>query len=248
MKINIIVAKKYRDRQYQTFLYYLNQISKDHDVSVYISSCGDDIAYCNAYLVEFENMRTDHEYVNIPVFNKSILLNHGLKRMRKNYDIVSIFDVDMIYHYDFFDIIEHCFSIGIDYTVTYGKQLSPAMSEKVYLFPEINEIFKYVGKEYLGCSQITMNKKVIFILENLFGKVFDERYEGWGGEDSDISFKSKMLTKLNIIQKKELYNCWVHLWHESNKPVDHINSNNYKIFHDSKIKIENKIKEYEKVS
>lgn len=242
MKINIIVAKSGREKQFPVFLRYLNTISKEHDVKVYIS-------YCDSYPIHsraYQNIEIVCDHIDLEVFNKSKLLNNSLNIMRKDYDYVCVFDIDMIYNKEFFNNLGSCFDAEIDYVVSYGKKLCKMKSDSVYSsFFTIDEISNLQGDEFKGCSQISINKKVIDIFTELFGKVFNESYESWGGEDSDLSFKSRVLDKMGIIKKRVLYNCWTHLWHQSNKPINYVpNGKNYKLFHSSVTEIENRIKQY----
>ena len=212
-KINVIMAKKGRDEHYKTSLYYLRLILYGHNVKLYKTDCTEKI------------------------FNKSKALNKSLSEMREDYDFVCVFDVDMIYRYQFFNDIEGLINRGYDYIVSYGMKLSKEDTEDI--FKRRHRYFAYNGEKFQGCSQITLTKKALGVFKTYFGdKLYDEEYKGWGGEDSDLSFKSKILSENNLIKKTSLAAVWFHLWHPESRPKDYREKDKNSIrFQSSKEKI-----------
>ncbi len=159
-------------------------------------------------------------------FNKSKLLNHSLKIMRGDYDAVCVFDIDMIYCSDFFHRVETAMYRGCDYVVCYGQKLS---EKRTWIIgedlPSNEEIFRWEGEAFKGCSQIVFNQKILKLFRKCFGCFYDERYEGWGGEDSDLSYKSRLLSEVRgVIKKRQLDKAWCHMFHPSARPEDYRNT------------------------
>jgi len=245
MDINVIVAKSDREESYDIFLHYLNKISEKHDVTLYVSSSKDTLEYKPEYFQFLENIFVDHQQVPLPThnFNKSILLNHGLNRMRSHFDIVCIMDIDMIYNEGFFDQVESSLRHGYNYIVSTGQNLDE--DETFQVFEKIpEEINQSIGTKFTGCSQICMTEDVLDVLEDTFGFLYDERYEGWGGEDSDLSYKSTILHRHMLLSKTEVRDVWNHLHHISRRPKDVENTTNYKRYLMNKLIIEKAVDVY----
>ncbi|MBT6051233.1 MAG: hypothetical protein HOG49_30915 [Candidatus Scalindua sp.] len=224
IKINVIAVNQNRDDHEKTFIRYIEILiehyKEDHDIK-YLLVGG-----------------TDEE------FNKAKLLNIAIADMRQDFDVLCVFDIDMIYSYQFFSTIEIAFHAGYDYIVSYGQKLPKEQSE--YIVENMQKCFRGEGASFKGCSQITITKQTLEIFKDCFGeKFYDESYTGWGGEDSDISFKSKLLEKEILIKRKELYDMWFHLWHESRKPENYKDKDENSIrFQNSKKVLEEKVQKY----
>lgn len=181
-----------------------------------------------------------------PPFNKSALLNKGIKQLGeiKDDDCISIFDVDMIYHPNFVSIMQTLLE-KYDYIVSYGHKLTKRNTDYIlYRCPEFNEIESLNSHPFKGCSQITFNKKVYDILMDCFGHIYDETFCGWGGEDSDLSYKSRVLNDLGKIKKTHVYNMWYHMHHPFDRERMDKSSFNYQYFQRKKKDIENAISKY----
>ena len=65
-------------------------------------------------------------------------------------------------------------------------------------------------------SQITLSKtlyhKILSILER--ETLYDNRFKQWGGEDSELSFFSRVCGQHNIFKKKYHFDMWHHLYHK----------------------------------
>jgi hypothetical protein len=242
MDINIIVAKRDREEDYDIFLHYLNKISVGHDVTVYVTSSKDTLKYPPEYFQFLENIFVNHQHAPAPSFNKSILLNQGLARMRSHYDVVCIMDIDMVYNQGFFTKVESLIKRGHNYIVCSGQNLSEEQTFQV--FEKIPEEVHDVGVQFTGCSQICLTEDALDTLEDLFGFVYDDKFEGWGGEDSDLSYKSSVLHNHALLSKTVLKDVWNHLEHPSRKPVDVENTDNYKRYIENKPIIEKQVTAY----
>lgn len=245
MDINIICAKQNREEHYDMFLHYLNQLSEGHHVSVYVSSSGDSLEYKDNHFKNFENIHVYHNLIELETFNKSILLNDAISRMRCHYDIMCVMDIDMIYGKNFFTYIESMFNDACDYVVSYGRKLTEAVTNGMYEHvPEYEQMERLEGVNFAGCSQIVMNEHTIELLLEIFGFVYDDRYEGWGGEDSDLSYKSKILADNRLIDKRISGHVWYHLYHKSREPENVEQTENYARYMNNRKLIENDIKTY----
>jgi hypothetical protein len=220
-KFNVIIAKRGRDKYLRRCLESLNEVAYGYNVNIFI---GTDDSYaqlkdCYRHL-SINFIRVCHT----GYFNKSKLLNEALRVMDKDFDFVSIVDVDMIYNPDFFSkIIETVISNEI-YMISVGYKLTKDSTKLLIhhsipwntMMPQdcIDKEEKAKGK-FIYPSQVTMSKdlytKLTYILGT--GKLYDETFKGWGGEDSYLSFFSTECHNQGIIQKKYVENMWYHLWH-----------------------------------
>ncbi|MBT6048417.1 MAG: hypothetical protein HOG49_16570 [Candidatus Scalindua sp.] len=224
IKINVIAVNQNRDQHENTFIRYIEILKEhykeDHDIKYFISE--------------------GHHFE----FNKAKLLNKAIAEMRQDFDVLCVFDIDMIYSYQFFSAIEEALYEGCNYIVSYGQKLPKDQSD--YIVENMQKCFRGEGSLFKGCSQITITKEVLQIFKDCFGeKFYDESYTGWGGEDSDISFKSKLLEEKILIKRKELFDMWFHLWHESREPENYREKDgNSTKFQDSKDVLREKVDKY----
>jgi hypothetical protein len=217
--VNIIIAKRDRTEQLLTCLYYLNLANADKrfNVEVYIA---EDTEFCVPIKLSYEYIKVFNYNVERKnnLFNKSRLFNYAISQARKNFDWMSIVDIDMVYSDKFFYEILCLINSEYNYIVSHGYKLAQAETEFIMRTrPNISDIKRYPKEEFIvGPSQITITKPVLDLFIDLFGpKFYDEYYEGWGAEDSDHSFKSMMLYAKKKIKKADLNKQWYHLWHTS---------------------------------
>jgi hypothetical protein len=201
-------------------------ISLEHEVYLYCS-CGD--KNLSEWAEEYSNFSRLELLLPMDVFNKSKLLNNSLKTMRQDFDVVCIFDIDMIYNYNFFNQIEKFVHEGFNYIVSYGRKLTKEETENIMVNKPNH--FGTQEKKFKGCSQITMTKPVLnYFLECFGAPLYDEYFEGWGGEDSDLSFKSNLLD----LNKTTLDDVWFHLWHLENRPKNYRETDKNSIYFQNK--------------
>lgn len=217
-KINIIIAKRGRNKHYTTCLHYLNLANQNkiHDVVVYTADDGVD------KLTEIPKLdNVSLEYIIIPYngpFCKTILLNNIINNMRQS-DWMSIVDADMIYINDFYETI--CRTINNKtYIVSHGYKLNEPSTSTILAsktLPDIHYITGLQKSEFVvGPSQISLSYNLLQKFKNIFGNnLYDERFIGWGGEDSQLSFKSSEMVKHKLINKVALRGMWYHLHHEN---------------------------------
>jgi hypothetical protein len=137
--------------------------------------------------------------------------------MRKDFDVLTMIDIDMIYPPNFFDSISKTIK-SFDYIVSTGFKLNGLNSEYIRTnLPDINSDY-FKNGEYFpkGPSQISMNRKCYDIFIKKWGHIYNDEYKAWGHEDSDISFKSEFLRKKRFITKGTLPKVWYHLHHDKN--------------------------------
>jgi len=227
--INILIPKRGRIEYLKVCLHYLNTANADrkYDIIVYVV----DDTETGYPLPVYDNIQVQQEYLKGDGwFNKSKLLNYGLSKARYDFDHISVVDADMCYTTNFFGAVSASFDNGADYIVSHGYKLTEASSKHVYSLPAIGEIDNYEKEEFkVGPSQISMNRKCLDALKTYFGdKLYDEAYSGWGGEDSDLSLKSKILDRLGKIKKISINSMWYHLYHQQ-RNITPEESEHYKV-------------------
>jgi tetratricopeptide (TPR) repeat protein len=215
-KFNIIIAKRDRTEHLFTCLHYLNLSNAEqfHDVEVHISHDDDVALECS----RFKHMKVFfHPAGKRERFNKSRLLNNAIVNARLNYDILIIVDLDMVYSERFLDLISYL--IGqYDHIISFGFKISETDSKFIIEeLPSFNAI-KALKREIMDTgSQISLNKKACRKIMEVAGRqqLYNEYYEGWGCEDSEISAITGDLEKMGIIKTALVDNMWYHLWHEN---------------------------------
>lgn len=218
-KINIFIAKRDRDEHLKICLHYLNLAneSKKYDVEVHVIDDGFVLEKQNIY----DNIRVlYYRLSDKPLFfNKAKLLNFGFERARKDFDWFSIVDVDMIYSSKWLDILN--FKINqenYDYVVSHGWKLKEKTQEEVNKLLPFEQLLLLGKEEFaVGPSQVTITKKGYGRIQQYFpGPLYNEKFIGWGGEDSVLSSISRKLKKEKRINKLELPQIWLHQWHKEN--------------------------------
>jgi hypothetical protein len=207
--INVIIANRGRSTHLDSCLYHLSKanINKRHDVCVYVVTDNlkdlEHVISCKQDNIDivalFKAVESKH-------FNKSILLNHGLNKMRSDYSFFSIVDVDMNYSNTFFDVV------------------SSKAYEKAYIVCQGRNQDSTVNR---GPSQITLSKKLYQLFLQIYGENFyDESFVGYGAEDSEISFKSRDMKNSGLLDKIILPDMWIHVYHEKRE----LSINNLELF------------------
>jgi hypothetical protein len=199
-QINVIIAESNREDNLISCLHYLNlaNVGKNYSVDVYVVKNG----YTpNQHVQDNINIHTIFHSMYSKEFNKSKLLNYGLFCMKKQFSWLSVVDVDMIYCSDFFSMIDMC------------------MHSKSYV----------ISKGAIpGTSQISMSYEVYNLFKEIYGeKLYCEEFVGWGGEDSDVSFKAMDMRKSGLINIVKLPDLWYHTPHER---TEDNKENNLKLF------------------
>jgi tetratricopeptide (TPR) repeat protein len=219
MKFNIIIPKRNRKEYLLNCLHYLNLANENRqdDIEVYISHDDREVLDFSS----FENLGIYYFYIQKEGhFNKSLLLNYAIKHARKDFDILTIMDLDIVYDNKFFEIIKYLVD-SFDYIVTTGYRLSKEESKSIRKSRSSIDVLRKAKEydNYAGLSQISMNRKAYFEILKASGRevLFNEYYEGWGCEDSELSAISTFLSQKGSIQKTMIHGMWYHVWHEIEK-------------------------------
>lgn len=221
-KFNIIIAKRERDEYLRWCLHFLNKANREkkHDVNIYVI---DDSQIVPREDDNYNNVKVFRYYWRVSNdFNKSSLLNYGLKIMRHDFDYVSIVDVDIVYSSEFFDKIASRVDDNIWYVSSGYKLTAEAMYED---FNVINwqDLSRYTDNSLieenirqLYPSQITLSVllyyKILLIMK--WKNLYNDKFIGWGGEDSVLSSLSSDLQRKGILKKIYDQNMWLHLYHK----------------------------------
>jgi|PlaIllAssembly_1097288.scaffolds.fasta_scaffold153897_3 hypothetical protein len=246
-KGNVLIAKRGRDSYLRTCLHYLNKANSSNKYDIQITVIDD-----SDYLPN--DTKLDHISVNYiqfktgsRFFNKAKLLNVGLRKMRPDFDWVSVVDIDMVYAPSFFDSV--CIDRpGCPYIISTGYKLDDISTAVVMTtHTSFEEILPLVtGEPFTNApSQITLARSTINLLSRIFDsdKIFCEEFEGWGGEDSEMSFKARELAKHQLITKYHIPNMWYHLWHEDSRDETQFQKN-LEIFEEKRVKNNTIIKRF----
>jgi tetratricopeptide (TPR) repeat protein len=215
-KFNIIIAKRDRTEHLFTCLHYLNLSNAEqfHDVEVHISYDDDVALECS----RFKNVKVFfHPAERKEKFNKSRLLNNAIANARRNYDVLIIADLDMVYSERFLDLISYL--IGqYDHIISFGFKITEKDSKfLIEKLPSL-EAIKALQRENMDTgSQISLNEKACREIMNAAGRqqLYNEYYEGWGCEDSEISAITGHLEKAGRIKTALVDDMWYHLWHDN---------------------------------
>lgn len=223
-RVNIVIAKRGRERHLNACLHFLDKCNTRFlfDVSVYVVED------------RFSEHVNPESYFSIKVcylfleeqpllFNKSKLLNYGFEHMRQDYDWVSVVDVDMIYDPRFLDkinstLIDNTVCVCNGYDIDLG--ISMFILNGSYVIPDIASLSKYAGN-----SQMSMTRNTVLLIKEIYGELYCEKFEGWGGEDSDLSFRIYDMVKANLLRRVTFDGMWCHLWHVKERDSETYNNN-----------------------
>jgi hypothetical protein len=220
MKFNVIVTCKNRKQHLMKCLEYLAYANrnKQQDVNVYVAYSGFRILNTpNTIKVIKINIKDKEEH-----FCKSRYINEAMKKMRKDYHWFVQWDCDLIASPFLFSLIN---IEGKDWTVLSGFKLTKEASQKALKSKEELDLdslgledgtkFENSSNRYVGMVAIRKNtlERYMAIMDK--EKLFDERFVGHGGEDSELSITSTKLASQNYFTKNTLYRTWRHLYHES---------------------------------
>lgn len=221
---NVIIAKTGRDTFLDVCLFYLDKAASvvNFNVNVYV------IDTKSLHLPTYKSIKVKaHQLAEQKLFNKAILLNYGLNVMKRGFWFVSIIDVDMIYSQDFFVRLGstmtkwgYIFSTGVYLTKKETEEFICNRPETVSIIGEYPKIS--------GPSQVTMHSNVYQLFNSIYGsKLYCEEFAGWGGEDSDLSYRAREMHKAGLIYRQELTYVWYHMYHDNDKRNAIINKNLY---------------------
>jgi len=232
--VNLIIPKRDRHQSLLVCLHYLNLACNDKRFKVTVYIVDDSVKFST--IGNYENFNlVPLPYPNQSMFNKSRLINYALSHMG-DCDWFSIIDVDMIYSDNFLDCINKKIELGCEYIVSHGYKLKKNISEYIISNKPSIEYFRGSAEKEefrVGPSQITLTKTAYSKLLSVFGTpLYDEFYEGWGAEDSDISIKSMFLQNKHKLNKDQIYDIWYHLYHESRNIDSAQYQKNYNHFRD----------------
>lgn len=233
MIFNIVITKRKRDRHISKCLHYLNnaakQVVKKNEINVYVMY--DDVFKND---LKLNNINIFSHRVNLDQkkpFCKTILLNKAHEKMTQFYDILITLDNDIIVKKDFFkQILTNCKATNMVFLG--GLKLNQVSTEKILNsdidhdlifeknneFGEISPISVIENSQQAYIGNIALHYKMVEQIKNITNKnkLYDDRFIGFGGEDSVLSFLSMDLMRTGLAKRIYLPDAWRHLYHERN--------------------------------
>lgn len=226
MKFNIVITCRDRKEYLKRCLFYINiaNQAKKHDVTVYVVH--------NVLLgpTSLKNVKVVSMFVRDKekFFNKSKYINRAIRKMRREYDYFLQWDVDLIMNPELFDDLE---KNGADWTVLSGEKLTKESTEYLKARKLKYDNIRLLGKDNKSINENKMNryvgniavrKETLELYMDILGLVdlYDERFAGWGGEDSMLSITSSKMQPYGLFKKIYFYDAWQHMHHvrEMEKP------------------------------
>jgi len=230
-RVNVIIAKRGRNEYLKVCLDYLDYSNfiAELDVEVYVI---DDVVQVYPTLpFSYSNINVNYMLCKnntSDLFVKSALLNQGIYHMRKNYDWLSVVDIDMVVDGMFFRTIANNMNKR-SYIISNGKNLNKTLTQS--LLSQSRLVTPSVSTRKLdfcaGNSQVSIHKEVVNLLFSIYKEeLYSTEYEGWGCEDSELSFKARDMHIMKLIERKHIRDMWFHLYHESSKDFKLYERNN----------------------
>lgn len=225
MQVNLIVTNAGRDAHLPTFLHYLGAANAEgrFDLAVYLVEPGD---MGPAPLAERPHGLTLHRvrgpaiglrvsYANgVGRFSRAALLNAGLAAMRPTWRWCGLLDIDMVYAPGILATVERV--IGEGYAVMTGRGLSAARSAEVLARrPDYATVAAWDCPAFTSPSQIAFTPAWLARYRAIFGyeKLFDERFVGWGYQDTVPDIGAGLLARAGLASKAVIEELWHHLDH-----------------------------------
>jgi len=205
----VVTSLKGRTEQYMASRQYLERAMFGHDVKCYV--------------------REDTQGDDVP-FHKAKLLNEAIDSMNDDWNVFVQLDADVCLRGTIFDDLEVLHEKSFAFLG--GVKLTEEASHEIErVIPPWQEMFdKEVDPESINLNRRQGYVGMVVLHRELFetargflgGKLYDERFVGWGGEDSVISFLSRDMQARGMCKREYIFDAWRHLWHtdapEKNDP------------------------------
>lgn len=207
----------YRDREYLRLKCVLESLNQQtfKDFEVIISDYGSKEVDITPIIDEFPNLNLRIIRTDVDGFwNRSASLNAGHKTSKAKFVMAT--DSDMLFEPKFFKMLKP--KINEEYFVIHRliyetnkswetEVIYEAVADSSFWDTKIFKKFCPAGMRTSGggACQI-VSRKVFFELGG-----YDEVFQVWGGEDSDMEYRAKTYAKLGICDCS--YTRFVHMWH-----------------------------------
>ncbi len=229
-KFNVIVTNWDRDEYCSKCISYLDKANEGRADSVIVYLISDkhyDPPYTkNIKVVQIKAEQEEDK------FCKAALINMGMKKMRKRYDYFVQLDCDLLVDEDVFTKIAQA---SMDWLVLGGVKLVKDFTDFILYGDEKS------GEQEIDPESIALNDRRGYVgnvavkrecIKDVLQAVsreelYDEKFKGWGGEDSQLSMLTSAMKQRGIISKDYLSNAWMHLWHEPSNNAAYLKSNQY---------------------
>lgn len=216
MRINLIVTNRGRDAHLPAFLHYLGAANAAgrFDVALYlVEPAGSPLAPTPPLAPGLRLGRVAGPADPDGRFNKARLLNAGLAAMRPGWDWCGVLDIDMVYGPTLFDTVSRVIS---GYVVMTGGSLSPAQTAEVLgRRPLYAELAAWDSPPFTSPSQIAFTPAWLARFREVFARqtLFDERFVGWGHEDTVPDVAAGLLARARLGTRATIERLWLHLDH-----------------------------------
>ncbi|GAB4445400.1 MAG: hypothetical protein OHK0015_47640 [Chloroflexi bacterium OHK40] len=217
MQISLIIPRRGRDAHLAACLHYLGLANQPerHNLEVLVVSADEEppqLTECPAGLA----VRVLHRPGAGLAFSRAALLNAGIAALRPGWECCGLVDIDMLYAPGALDAIARALS-NAGYAVLTGQRLSAAQTAEVLKHrPAYAEIAGWACQRFTTPSQIAFTPAWLARYHDVFGyaTLFDERFVGWGYQDTVPELASNLLARAGIARKAIVERAWHHLEHE----------------------------------
>jgi hypothetical protein len=216
-KARVLIPKRGRDAHLGACLHYLDNAAETARYPVVVSVVDEGTSKIDAN--RFRNLIVEHLVVpssnGIP-FQKGHLLNQALNQISQDFTWLSLVDVDMLYSPTFLSSLNDLMTSN-SYVISTGHRLNAVNSAWVLAgWPDFGEVQHLAKEDFSACpSQVSMSRDVYELFTDVFGtrQLIEGDYRGWGAEDSELSYKSRLLEAAGLLTRIMLRDSWVHLFH-----------------------------------
>lgn len=148
-------------------------------------------------------------------FSRAALLNAGIAAPG-TWDWCGILDLDMIVCADYLDRVGATIAGG--YLCLQGAALGPeATAAAVTGRPPFGVAAGWPRLAFVTRSQIAFTPAWLALFREVFGAggLYDERFEGWGYQDTLPDLAARLMAEGGLADKRFLADAWLHLHHEA---------------------------------
>lgn len=214
MRVSAIITNAGRDAHLPACLHYLAAAAGGgHALEVYLVE-PEGIAAAPAGAPAGLRLHRVRGPATGAAFSKAALLNAGLAALAPGWECCALLDIDMLYAPDTLERLAPAIAAG--YVVMTGRGLDAAQSRGALARrPPYAELAALACPAFPSPSQIAFTPGWLARYREVFGRaaLFDERFVGWGHEDTVPDVAATLLARAGLAGKAVLEDAWRHLDH-----------------------------------